>query len=231
MLAQRPLEAESLDGALLTRAIEGLRKSFEVIIVDTGPALDEFTVSVLAECDLAYLVTSLELPAIKDTKVLLAAFDRLGLDIDKVRLILNRANSKVGFPPEEVAKALGRRTVADLPSDVAVPRSVNNGVAVAVENPKAKISRSLEELSTSLRKELTTGKLAVKRCSRRRGGAPSRRQKRPMSNRSRRLTELRKEKAADRPATPARPTTGSPAPRAGEGWEGRARCGRERARR
>jgi pilus assembly protein CpaE len=147
-------DAEKIENKAVSRAIQALRKSFELVVVDTGPSLDAFTLEALAECDLAYLVTSLELPAVKDAKLCLVALEKLHVKLDKVRVILNRANSKVGFPPDEVGKALGRRVVAELPSDVSVPRSVNNGVGLHTESPKAKISKGLSDLAANIRKEL-----------------------------------------------------------------------------
>lgn len=152
--ANDPLGVEKLDGSLITRVIKSLRKTYQLVIVDTGAALDVYTEAALAECDLAYLVTSLELPAVKDAKVALSTFERLNLSTDKIRIVLNRANTNVGFPPGEVAKALGKKVVAELPSEVAVPRSINNGVAVALEMPKSSVAKSLTKLAGDLTKEL-----------------------------------------------------------------------------
>lgn len=152
--ANDPLGVEKLDGSLITRAIKALRRTFDVVVVDTGSALDVFTEAALAECDLGYLVTSLDLPAVKDAKVCLSTFERLNLGTEKIRIVLNRANTNVGFPPSEVGKALGKRVVAELPSDIAVPRSINNGVSVATDTPKANISKALTKLSQDVTKEL-----------------------------------------------------------------------------
>jgi pilus assembly protein CpaE len=149
-----PLEVDKLSGSLLTRVIQGLKRSFELTVVDTGATLDQFTLAPLSQSDIACLVTSLELPAVKDAKLALSLFKNLDLSADKVRVVLNRANSKVGFPPDEVAKALGRRVMAQLPSDVLVPRSVNNGIPVTLDNPKSKVSKQLAKLAEDLRAEL-----------------------------------------------------------------------------
>jgi pilus assembly protein CpaE len=152
--ANDPLGVEKLDGSVITRAIKALRRTFDIVVVDTGSALDVFTEAALAECDLGYLVTSLDLPAVKDAKVCLSTFERLNLGTEKIRVVLNRANTNVGFPPSEVAKALGKEVVAELPSDIAVPRSINNGVAVATDTPKAGISKALSKLAQDVTKEL-----------------------------------------------------------------------------
>ena len=151
------MDAEKLDGDLVARAIRGLRKAFDVVVVDTSPALDDFTLAALGEADVGLLVTSLDLPAVKNAKLCLSTLERFQLGLDNVHIILNRANSKVGFPPDEVRKALGREVVASLSSDVAVPRSVNNGIVVQTENRKSKIAKEFWDLANDLRQELVAG--------------------------------------------------------------------------
>ncbi len=150
-----PLDAEKLDGDVIARVIKGMRNSFDVIVVDTAPALDDFTLAVLSTADIAYLVTSLDLPAVKDAKLCLSTLERLRLGMDKVRIVLNRANSNVGFPADEVARALGTAVIAKLPSDVAVPRAVNSGSPVHTENRKSGIAKDLARLADELREELS----------------------------------------------------------------------------
>jgi pilus assembly protein CpaE len=149
-----PLHADNINPDLVGRVLDGLRRSFDLIFVDTGPSLDPWTLTVLQECDLAYLVTSLELPAVKDAKLGLAVLDRLHADGAKVRIVLNRADSKVGFPREEVAKALQCPVAAELSSDVSVPRAVNNGVPLHTESSRSKTAKGLNRLATELRAQL-----------------------------------------------------------------------------
>ena len=149
-----PLEAEKIPPSVLTGVLEGLRRSAELTVVDTSSTLDGFTIAALAACERAYLVTSLELTSVKDAKLALSLFRHLDLQLDKVRVVLNRANSNVGFPADEVGKALGRPVSYELPSDVAVPRSINNGVPVALDSPKTKVARALRRMVEELEAEL-----------------------------------------------------------------------------
>ncbi len=149
-----PSRAAEISPATIARAIEGLRRTYELTIVDTGPALDGWTRAALEACDLAYLVTTLDLAAVKNAKLCLGMLETLRLERQKVRVVLNRAGSKVDFPLDEVRKALQRRIDAELPSDVAVPRSMNRGVPIHADAPKARISKALTALARDLRKEI-----------------------------------------------------------------------------
>jgi pilus assembly protein CpaE len=150
-----PLEGSALSADLLAAVIKRLRELYQLVIVDTNSSLDDLTTAALTAADLAIMVTSLDLPAIKDAKLCLSVLDRVGVAPERVRVVLNRANSDVGFPPDEVSKALGHPVAAGLPSDVAVPRSINDGVPVVWHSPKAKISKALSKLSDEVRRELT----------------------------------------------------------------------------
>jgi pilus assembly protein CpaE len=150
-----PLAAEDLDAQTLTEAIDCLKRSHELVVVDTGPGLGAYALAAYAESELCFLITSLELPAVKDAKMMLNVLSHRARSVDDhVQVVLNRADSKVGFPPDEVARALGRRAAVELPSDVAVPRSINNGVVVALESPKSRIGKALTRLSTDMRGDL-----------------------------------------------------------------------------
>ena len=167
-----PVMSDNLDADIVTHTLEGLRNNFDLTIVDTGPSLDSQTISVLALSDLAYLVTSLELPAVKNAKLSLSLVDRLHLGAEKIRVVVNRANSKVGFPLEEVPRALGRRAASELPSDIAVPRSMNTGMPVTLESPRARVSRAITGLAEQMRHELFGSQQEGKRRSLLRSAKP-----------------------------------------------------------
>ena len=150
-----PLEGSAISADLLAVVIQRLREQYELIVIDTNASLDDFTTAALTAADLALMVTSLDLPAVKDARLCLSVLDRLGIGPEKVRVILNRANSDVGFPSDEVAKALGHPVSHRLPSDIAAPRSINEGVPVVWHSPKSKLSKALNRLAADVAVELS----------------------------------------------------------------------------
>jgi pilus assembly protein CpaE len=144
----------AVDVAMLGKVMGALRRSSDLVIVDTGPTFDAHVATVLETADISYLVTSLELPAVKDAKLCLSMLEQAQMNMEKVRVIVNRSDSKVGFPLEEVTRAISCSIAAKLPSDIAVPRSINRGVSVEEESPRSKISKALQKLGTEMRGEL-----------------------------------------------------------------------------
>lgn len=146
--------AEPLDPSAMTRVIDALRRRFDLVFIDTAPTFDARLAAVLEASDLAYLVTSLDLPAVKDAKLALGALERLRIDVSRVRVVLNRADSNVGFPAGEVSKALKHRVAAELPSDIAVPRAVNQGTPVTDAATRSKVAKALRNLAAATIGEL-----------------------------------------------------------------------------
>lgn len=144
----------AVDAPMLEKVMNALRRSCDLVLVDTGPTFDAHVATVLEAADLAYLVTSLELPAIKDAKLCLSMLEQAQMHMERVRVIINRADSNVGFPLEEVTRAINFSIAAKLPSDIAVPRAINRGVSVEEENPRSKIAKALRKLDADLRDEL-----------------------------------------------------------------------------
>ncbi len=143
-----------VDVGMFERVMAALRRSFDLVIVDTGPTFDAHVATVLETADLSYLVTSLELPAVKDAKLCLSMLEQAQMHMEKIRVVINRSDSKVGFPLEEVTRAINCSIAAKLPSDIAVPRSVNRGVSVEEENPRSKAAKALQKLGAEMRDEL-----------------------------------------------------------------------------
>jgi pilus assembly protein CpaE len=71
----------------------------------------------------------------------------LNLHVDKVRLVLNRAGSKVRLEVTDVERTLGVKADCLIPSDIVVPQCVNKGVAVILEAPKSGVSKAIEQLA------------------------------------------------------------------------------------
>lgn len=132
--------ADSISAALVTDLLQVLKAMYDVVVVDTPPA---FTDQVLASFDASdhmALVTTLDIPALKNLKLTLETLELLGYARERWHVVLNRADSKVGLSIGDVQKTLQIPIVAQLPSSRAVPASVNRGVALVQESPSHPVS-------------------------------------------------------------------------------------------
>jgi pilus assembly protein CpaE len=93
------------------------------------------------------LVAGMDIPSIKNVKLGLQTLRLLNVPSSKLKLVLNRANSKVRLDVAEVERTLQLKADCLVPSDIVVPQSVNKGVPAVLEAPKSRVAKSFEELA------------------------------------------------------------------------------------
>lgn len=120
------------------------------VIVDTATQFDESTLALVEAADDVLLVGSMDIPSVKNLKIGIQALDLAGIAGPKLRLVLNRANTQVKLDVREIEHVLGMRADFPIPSDIAVPIAVNEGVPVVDRDPRAAVTRAIEHLAVSL---------------------------------------------------------------------------------
>ncbi|MHB8842339.1 MAG: AAA family ATPase [Candidatus Aquicultor sp.] len=143
----RPQESDSITSNHVKQILGLLRKSFDYIIIDTPPLFNDITLTALDESDLIYLIATMDMPSIKNIKLAIQTLKQLGYPSEIVKFVLNRADSKVWLEIDEVEKTLDVKAVARIPSDRVIPRSVNKGVPVVIEQPKSAVAKSIVGLA------------------------------------------------------------------------------------
>src|SRR2546427_3760521 len=128
-----------------------MRKIFDFIIVDSGTHLGEINLEVLDHADRIVVVTSLSIPAIKDTKLALKIFDSLSVSPDRVILLLNKSDAHSEFNKESVEANLRFPITAQIPNDAKlVINSINRGNPFVTTHPESEISQRIRELVAKL---------------------------------------------------------------------------------
>jgi pilus assembly protein CpaE len=117
------------------------------VVVDTPAYFNDVVLGLIETSDDVLLVAGMDIPNIKNVKIGLQTLKLLNTPMDKLHLVLNRANSKVKLEVSEVEKTLGVKATALIPSDVVVPQSGNKGTPVLLTAPKASVSRAIEDLA------------------------------------------------------------------------------------
>jgi pilus assembly protein CpaE len=146
----RPEDAELVTEAKLGRLLEVARESFDVIVVDTSPFFHGPMLATLDRTDELLLLCSLDVPTLKNLRLALQTLDLLSFPKQRVRIVLNRSNSKVGMKPNEVEGALGMKVRFEIPSDRAVPLCVNRGNPVVLAEESADVSRAIKTMAKEL---------------------------------------------------------------------------------
>ncbi|HEY6016381.1 MAG TPA: AAA family ATPase [Gaiellaceae bacterium] len=146
----RPEDAELVTEAKLGRLLEVARETYDVIVVDTSPFFHGPMLATLDRTDELLMVCGLDVPTLKNVRLSLQTLELLSFPQQRIRFLLNRANSKVGLKKREVESALGVKIGVEVPSDRAVPISVNRGNPAVLSDAGSDFSKSMRELGKTL---------------------------------------------------------------------------------
>jgi pilus assembly protein CpaE len=146
----RPEDAELVTEAKLARLLEVARESYDAIVVDTSPFFHGPMLATLDRTDELLLLSSLDVPTLKNLRLALQTLELLSFPKQRIKIVLNRSNSKVGMKQNEVEGALGMKVRFEIPSDRAVPLSVNRGKPVVLDEEGADVSKAIRQMAKSL---------------------------------------------------------------------------------
>jgi pilus assembly protein CpaE len=93
------------------------RPHYDWTLVDLGRSLSHTGMAALEEIDEACLVTTLEVPALHQSKQIIQTLLDSGYGKNKIRLILNRAPKRLDITPGELEKMLGVPIFFMIPND------------------------------------------------------------------------------------------------------------------
>ena len=142
-----PAFADQVSSSDMTKIVSILKTFCAYVVIDTPAHFNEVVLGLLEGSDDIVLIAGMDIPNIKNVKLGLQTLRLLNIPVSKLKLILNRANSKAKLDVGEVERTLAIKADALIPSDVAVPQSVNKGVPVLIDAPKAGVSRSFEQIA------------------------------------------------------------------------------------
>jgi len=153
----------TIDPDEVIRLLEQLRPFFDYIVCDLWSSFEELTVGVLRAADRVLLVTTPELPALRNVqRVLNSARPEVQLD-EKVLVVANRFPGKTGLSREDMTKAVGRPIAATIPSEgVSVTDAINRGVSLLDTRLHVKIARNYHDLAAIITKQ---GPVAIPRAT------------------------------------------------------------------
>jgi pilus assembly protein CpaE len=146
----RPEDAELVTETKLARLIDVARASYDAIVVDTSPFFHGPMLATLDRTDQLLLVSSLDVPTIKNVRLSLQTLELLSFPTKRIKVVLNRANSNVGLKRSEVEAALEVKVAYEVPSDRAVPVSVNRGSPAVISESGSEAARALRQMAETL---------------------------------------------------------------------------------
>ena len=146
----QPDAKDSIPASLVGRILGLLKQHFEFVVVDTSPAFDEYVLQAFDETDELLLVTTLDVPTLKNVKVAVETLDLLNFPKPRRHLVLNRADDKVGLTAEKVENTLGMSIASAIPTSSQVAHATNSGEPIVSTQPKHAVSQAIHALAKNL---------------------------------------------------------------------------------
>jgi pilus assembly protein CpaE len=129
-----------------------LSQYYAYIFVDTTSYLTEVVQSALEVADVIVLITTQDIPAIKNANAFLTLADASGIHRSRIAFIMNRYDKRIQISPERVGESLRQPIVAALPlEERLVSSSVNRGIPFLLDNKTQPISKALLLLAETIK--------------------------------------------------------------------------------
>lgn len=145
-----PLEpslADEVSTQAVVRTLGLLKRMFDYVVVDTAPFLDEPVLSILERSDDVLLVVDMDLPSVKNAKLALDTLKLIKYPFERMKLVLNRVNSKARLDIGELERSLQLDVQAAISSDKLVPRAVNEGEPAVSLYPRSRVAKDLRSVA------------------------------------------------------------------------------------
>ena len=145
-----PTIADTINPGAIGTILKLLRSAFDYVVIDTPPAFSEPVLAAFDESDWLVMLATLDVPSIKNLRLTLQTMELLHFPKNRIRVVVNRADSKVGLRMPDVEKLLSSPVDTTIPSSRSVPLSVNKGSPIMLEEPKGPVAESIRRVAAQL---------------------------------------------------------------------------------
>lgn len=152
--------AEPIPGGAMTRMLRMLKDTFAVTVVDATSQYSDHVLAAFDMADAICLITGLDAIGVRHMSIGMQTLKNLGVPRERLRVVLNRADSKVDLTPADIERLLGIRVNARIPSSPLVPRSINRARLLWLDERRSDVAKGIEEFARELQTELAPETLA-----------------------------------------------------------------------
>lgn len=154
----KPEQAEKITADQFMKILEFLRQMYAYVVVDVETHMSDITISAIDSSDVIVLITTQDIPAIKNARLFLDLLQTLGINRERIVFAMNRYDKRIAITPERVGENLKQQVAATIPLDerVVIP-AVNRGVPFMLDSNKAQpVVRGIYSLAEVVRARIST---------------------------------------------------------------------------
>lgn len=125
-----PVDAGNINYRVVDKMLSILAKRYDFVVVDTNPALRALHKAVFEWADTVLLVSTTQMPTLRDCKNMELVFKKMQIPLEKVKLIVNMVPKKANIRLREVLREFQFDILGQIPEDPGVRELENaNGIA------------------------------------------------------------------------------------------------------
>lgn len=152
----RPEYAENVGGEQFGKVLRFLRSIYSYIVVDASSTLTDVVLAAMDVSDMIILITTQEIPAIKNARLFLDLADVLNIRRKRVLFVMNRFDRRIGIMPEKVSENFKQEIAVVVPfEDRVILPSINRGVPFMLGDRSRPIAKSILALAEAVRQRIT----------------------------------------------------------------------------
>jgi pilus assembly protein CpaE len=139
--------AEAPAGEAVGKFLRALRNEFGFVVVDASVDYSDAALVCFDLSDTIILVTALDVVGVKHLSKALDTLLAIGIPRERFRVVLNRADSKVGLEASDVERVMKIQVDAMIPSSRLVPMALNKGRPVVLDEPNSPVADAIRRLA------------------------------------------------------------------------------------
>lgn len=143
-----PTDIEFISIELVDNLLMNLRSNYDYIVVDTPPAFTDVILRVFDQADKCFLLTTLDMPSIKNLKLVISTLEALNVKKSRLEFVLNKSDLKTGISRKEAEEMIGEKFSAVIPFSNDVSASTNRGIPLVIDKPRHPVSKAINSLAS-----------------------------------------------------------------------------------
>jgi pilus assembly protein CpaE len=147
----RPEMADLVVPDHMKKILGELKKTFDCIVVDTWTSLHDLVLAIMDVSDRIVLITTPDIPSIKNTKLFFEVTEALGYPPEKVFLTINKVDRRSSIQAEDIETGIKHPVAATLALDERMVKlAANQGVPFVLSAANSPIAQSVVNLAHQL---------------------------------------------------------------------------------
>lgn len=151
---------EKISSKDVTKLFDILKETFSYVVVDTSGGFEKNALTAIENSDLVLLGAIVNLPALRNCQRCIEYFEKLGIEKDKIQVVVNRFLENDEISSDDVKEVLGRELYWKIPNNYFTMMSaINKGVPVSDVNPDSNVALSYKNLALNISDSIYSRKI------------------------------------------------------------------------